>query len=461
MPPADAATAPRPVSMGLYAIAAALATCADLFGLAAALPVAGAALVAFVLLEFARIRRPQQIAALVLFVVSIGLGLRFGALWSILSEGVLKTLPFMLIFASVGWLRAAAGESPSLMALRQGLSRMPPGRRFIAISSAAHGLGAGFNLAGMGLLTPILDDVKDDPEAGQRLRCAILWGFSTAASWSPFLVGTAVVLSALPGVAWFQMAPYGVFIAVGFLIWAAVYNRLVHRGAKPEGPAPPRAPMPNLWPAALRMLVAILLLFALTLSLIEIGGLRLTTAIAIAAPCFGLSWLALVHARRDPQRIAQVVRGVIQSYPGMRTESTLFVAANIFGVAISASLPHDHGTNGAVPWAGLGTGVDFVDTLLAIWAYLAVCAAGLHPVILLVVFTTLADPAALGLPLPLLGAVFMALWGMGTAVSPLSGTTLFMSQFSPVSSFTIAWRWNSVFFSLGAVWLAVAIALLR
>ncbi|WP_425100173.1 hypothetical protein [Tropicibacter sp. S64] len=455
-----AQSAPRPVSLVLFTAAAVLATLGDLLSIRALLALAGVALVGFVLLEFTRIRRPQQIAASLLLLAAVGVGLREGQLWPILSQGVLKTLPFILIFASVGWLRAAAGESPSLLALRRGLGRMQPGHRFTAVNSAAHVLGAGFNLAGMALLTPILDDVDDDPKVGRRMRCAILWGFSTAASWSPFLVGTAVVLASLPGVSWYQMAPYGAFIAFGFLVWATVFDRLTQRRTR-SAPRAALEPMPALRGAAGRTLLAILLLFATTLTLIDVAGLRLTTAIALAAPGFGLVWLLLIHGLAGRARIAEVARSVVTSYPGMRTESTLFVAANIFGTAISTALPRDHDTTSALPWAGLSTGVDMLDILLMIWVYLAVCALGFHPIILLVVFTTVADPVALGLPLPMLGGVFMTLWGMGTSVSPLSGTTLFMSQYSKETSFEIAWRWNGLFYTLGAVWLAVAIVILR
>lgn len=447
----------RPVSLVLFGAAAVLATVGDLLSLHPLTALAGVALVAFVLLEFTRIRRPQQIAAALLMIVAVTLGLMEGQLWTILSLGVLKTLPFILIFASVGWLRAAAGESPSLQSLRRGLIRMRPGRRFMSVLGAAHILGAGFNLAGMALLTPILDDVDGDARAGRRMRLAILWGFSTAASWSPFLVGTAVVLASLPGVSWYQMAPYGAFVAAGLLVWGAVFDRLTY------GASPARVEVgerQDLKPAAARTLLAILALFALTFSLTDLAGLRLTTAIALAAPGFGLGWLALVHLRGNRTRIKEVARSVVSSYPGMRTESTLFVAANIFGVAISTALPHDHDASAGLPWAGLSTGVFFLDALLMIWAYMAICALGFHPIILLVVFTTLADPAALGLPLPLVGGIFMSLWGMGTAISPLSGTTLFMSQFSAASSFEIAWRWNGLFYALGTFWLALAIVLL-
>ena len=54
----------------------------------------------------------------------------------------------------------------------------------------------------------------------------------------------------------------------------------------------------------------------------------------------------------------------------------------------------------------------------------------------------------------------MALWGVGTSVSPFSGTTLFMSQLSGVSSFRIAWIWDGPFYLVATVGLAVLASLL-
>ena len=445
------------LSAALFGVAALLATLGALLEAAWLLGIAAAAMSAFALLELRRIRRAQRIAALVLVAIAIAIALPRGLLWHTLATGALRTLPFILIFAAVGWLRAAAEQSPSVLSLREGLSRMGPGHRFSAFAMAAHVMGAGFNLAGIGLLAPMLDDDRDDAATARRLRSAILWGFSTASAWSPFLVGTAAVLAAIPQLEWLEMVPYGLVIAGGFLVYAVLFDRVRYR-KRPRRGATALHDL-HLGRPVRNLAFTLVLLFALTLSLIEGAGLALTTAIAVSAPIFALSWLWLIH-RPDPvAKIRRTTRGILSGYDGMRTETTLFIAANTFGTAISEALPGD-GFAANLPAHAALTGLAYVDTLAWILAYLGICALGIHPIVLLVIFTTVTDPAALGIPLPLLGGTFMALWGMGTSVSPLSGTTLFMAQMSPASSFEIAWRWNGLFYGLGAFWLAAAVTLL-
>ncbi|WP_068118749.1 hypothetical protein [Tropicimonas marinistellae] len=444
------------LSSVLFTAAACFATVGALLGLHSILSLAAAALIGFVFLEFPRIPRVQKIAALILLALAAVLAgiSRPGEVATILFAGVLKTLPFLLVFAAVGWLRAAASESPSVTALRAGLANLGAGRRFAAFSLSAHAMGAGFNLAGVGLLAPMLDDARDGPWDAMRLRCAIMWGFAAATCWSPFFVGTAAVLATMPSLQWRHVLPYGIVLAVGFLAYAIAYDRFMRRRTDVRAP-PPVISRPLAVPAS-RLLAAIAVLFAITLALVEGVGLALTTAIALAGPAFALCWLLLVHGTSGRAKIGKIAGNVILGYPGMRTETTLFVAANVFGAAISASLPVGGLTADGIAAPPMG---DFGNTLLAIWLYLAICALGFHPIVLLVVFTTMVDPASLGVPLPVLGATMMTLWGMGTSVSPLSGTTLFLSQMSQASSFTIAWRWNGVFFLSAAIWPAAVLAI--
>lgn len=441
------------LSSALFTLAAVAATLGALREEPILQAVAVLALAAFVGLEFLSIGRAQRSAALVLMGLALGIAVHLGAVWQIIYDGLLRTLPFLLIFAAVGWLRASAGQSPSVQALRDGLAELGQGYRFAALNVTSHVMGAGFNLAGMALLAPMLDDGRDDPKTGQRLRCAILWGFSSASTWSPFLVGTAAVLASMPQVTWLQTLPYGFLLAGGFLLGAFVYDRST-RGRRDRVGLSGR---PRLAGPALRLLLVLALLFAITLGLIEGMGLRLTTAIALVAPSFGLGWLWLVHRSWSP--LARTAVEVLRNYRSMRSETVLFVAANVFGAALSLELPELMEMTHLSDLSGL-TGVRFVDILLSVWIYMAVCAAGLHPIVCLVVFTSAFDVTAFGLSLPVLCAAMMALWGMGTSVSPLSGTTLFMSQLSPVSSFTIAWKWNGPFYVLATFWVAAVLTML-
>ncbi len=443
------------VSAWIFVGVTVLALVGSLFGFETVISVAAVLLAAFVLLEFRRVPRAQQVAALVLVTVTAVLAGGGDEVLEAVVNGLIRTLPFVLIFASVGWLQSAARESPSVQALREGLMRLGPGQRFSALNLSSHFLGAGFNLAGLALLAPMLDDQRESTDR-MRMACAIIWGFAAATCWSPFYVGTAVVLSALPQTSWIEVAPLGFLIAVGFLGYAFVYDRLVRRRGRPRV-AGTQSPAVLARPG-LRVLVAIAVLFAMTTTLIEGFDLRLTDAVVIAAPSYALGWLFLVHGRRGADRIATVARGVAASYPRMRSETTLFFCANMFGFVMTGIVSGDQAAALSLPQL---PGPFFVHAVLAIWLYLVVCAIGIHPIVSVVVFTTVFSPEQLGIAPVLLAPMLMALWGMGTSVSPLSGTTLIMAQLTGRSSFTIGWRWDGTFYALGAVGLAALVSLLR
>lgn len=438
----------RKLSAAVFALAALLTVVSEVSGLDSLARVAGVCLVVFIVLEFRKIGWPQKIAALVLLGVAMVVALRAGQLPEALGQGVLRTLPFLLIFTSVGWLRAAAMQSRSVQRLGSVLPTFGAGRRFAALALASHLIGAAFNLAGIGLLAPMLDTACVGKKDRQRLRCAILWGFAAAPCWSPFIVGTVAILSVFEGLLWIQVLPYGVALACGFLVWAVIWNRVFRTGSR-AGPTPVLAP--EIAAPAGQLLGVILMLFVVVFAVMAAAALPLTVAIALVAPIFALAW------GRGAGKAAQgdLMRRVLAGYPGMRSETTVFAAANIFGAAVSSALAGE----GIALSPGELTGWLYLDALLLLWGFLGVSAIGIHPVVSLVVFAALVDPSALGMPLPVLAAVMMACWGMGTSVSPLSGTTLLMAQLTGVSSFTIAWRWSGAFYAAACLWLALLITL--
>ena len=289
-----------------------------------------------------------------------------------------------------------------------------------------------------------------------RMRSAVLWGFGSATCWSPLYVGTAAILSSVPAVSWFQILPYGVVLGLYFLVAGFAFDRLVLRRSSTDRNSTPQKNT-NLARPALRLSLALIILFALVMGLVEHIGLALTVAIALVAPAYSLIWLSLVHRQGNPARIGAIVGEVFHGLPRMRSETTLFACANIFGYVLADLAASGASFVPALP--GPETAMVF-RVLIVLLIYLGASAVGIHPIVSLVVFTAIADPAAIGLPLPLLVATMMALWGVGTSVSPFSGTTLFMSQLSGISSFRIAWIWDGPFYLLATVGLAVVVSIL-
>lgn len=446
--------APRTWSAGawLYMAMVALTVSDQLFALPHARDLATGLLLVFVLIEARHVPRMHQLASLTLLAIALVTAFVRGEVIETIIGGLSRTLPFVLVLGSVGWLQAAAGQSPSVITLRELLSRLGPGKRFAALDTAAHFLGSGFNLAAVALLAPMFSQEPSSTQTGMRLRCAVLWGFGSATCWSPFFVGTAAVLTSVPEVSWLEVLPYGVLIAVYFLSSATLYDRFVRRkatrAAVQGGPALKEFSKPSL-----NSFAALIVLFLATFSLVDLIGLPLTVSIAIVAPLYSLGWLLVVHGWRGHGKIAGTANAVLSGLSKMRSETTLFVSANIFGYAMAELAASEAQMVEAL--LSFHPPV-FLAVLGSLLAYLAVSALGVHPVVSLVIFTTVINPTELAFPTPLLVATMMALWGVGTSVSPFSGTSLYMSQLSSTSSFRIAWRWNGPYF----LWLTLGLAVL-
>jgi hypothetical protein len=72
-------------------------------------------------------------------------------------------------------------------------------------------------------------------------------------------------------------------------------------------------------------------------------------------------------------------------------------------------------------------------------------AAGIHPVVSVVLITTIITPEMIGFPPEIIALAFMAIWGQGTNTSPFSATVLYMARVTGADGWTIAWRWNGLF----------------
>ena len=110
--------------------------------------------------------------------------------------------------------------------------------------------------------------------------------------------------------------------------------------------------------------------------------------------------------------------------------------------------------------AALGLGPDGLILAFA-FGLIGASALGLHPVIAVVLIGQVVPPETFGLPLPLLALLLMALWGMGTNVSPFSATNIIMGRAVGVNHWLIAWRWNLPFSLAGAGVVAAAVIALR
>lgn len=440
------------VALGVFVL-----TIADHFvGVAAVGYVPVALLVLFVLLEVRRARRAEVAVAAALALGGLAAAWGAGDPGRVVVAAVHRTQPFFLLFAAIAWLHVPADRSASLRAAQELALAQPPGRRFPVLLMAAHALGSVLNLAGISLLTGVLRNAASDALRARATR-ALTQGFTGALCWTPFFVAMSVGLSLVPGLRWSDVAPFGLVAAVALMALSWTLDRLFHR--RPEKDAPP----PDAGAAGRRfhwrMAAAPVSLFALVIALVEAWTMPIPVALGLVAPVYAAGWMAVQAAgRASPAMVAaDLARRVVGGLPNLRGETLLFLGANLFGAGLAAALPPEL-VGRALAAAQLSPdaliGLVFATILL-------LSLAGIHPLVPVVVFGEILPPALLGLPPAPYCAALIAMWGLGAAVSPFSGTTLFMRRAGGLSAWRIAWVWNGPYGIIGAALLTTAIVVTR
>lgn len=415
-----------------------------------------ASMLVFLALELHSIKRLQIWTSALLFVLGLfailsvkGAGL--GAV-QLLYEGLARNLQYLLLFASIVWLQVQATQSPSLLELRERVMRMPSGSRSVSIMSVAYVLGSAFNIAAFGLMAPLVEPDTPQP-LRERLLQAVSKGFMLATSWSPLFVGTAVILASVEGVRWTDVG-LGGFILGSVLVTAqwlfdGVYRRLDPSAGKARALLLARDQVPlalGYRQTLIRAALIILALFSGLAFAVGLFGLRIPVALALTAPVFGLAWAMMIRrevgasAHGPLQSIAQV----FQQYPNLRGEALLFAAANVFAIGIQSVLALRLGETGQ-SLAVLLSWSEPVLLLACILGFFTICVLGMHPLVSVILLTTLFVPSDLGLEAWQFAVMMMALWGTGTNASPVSASSILMSRMTEISNFRIAWRLNLPF----------------
>ena len=464
MPPDDAPPSVDNKGLGSFSVSAWLYLALVGFAIAAAVfgwpPFQAAAIlltVCFMGLEIRRVPRPQLIMGAVL----IGGGLAFGGLQrgvvEVLVEGLGRAQIFLVLFFAVAWLQVPAAASPTLRAVRQTVVSQPPGRRFLYLAGGVHMLGSVLNLAGLSLLSTMVQN-QSDPALRRRMATALMQGFTSASCWSPFYVSVVVVMTAIPEVRWSDLAVGGAPLAAAMIACAWAYDRVVHRprlSTPALPPAPAATPLPLV--AGVRLALILGSLMALVVGLVEVARVSLPVALALIAPPFSWAWMAIV-AGPTPARAGRHIAGAVMArLPNLRNEALAFIAASLFGIGVASAVPGAAVAEALAAAALPGEVIVFLVTA----GIVVFGAVGLHPVIPVILVGEILTPEMLGLPAPVMGLALLGVWGLSTLVSPFSATTLFMSRVLSVPAHTIAWRWNPpyvvlatlvVFLSISLVW---------
>ncbi|PIW26455.1 MAG: hypothetical protein COW30_14955, partial [Rhodospirillales bacterium CG15_BIG_FIL_POST_REV_8_21_14_020_66_15] len=326
---------------------------------------------AYLALEFRRTSAIQRAVGYVLVLGGLALGWRAGQGVEVLLDGVASALKFQLVFFAVAWMQIPARTSPTLMAARQFVLDQPAGRRFLILAYAAHFLGAFLNLAALTLLSDMVARPRDR-QLKDRLAVALMVGFTAASSWSPFYVSVTVVLAALPGLKWVDIAVPGLVMGVLIVAVTAVIDRVFVRGARPRPPAGPKVENAN-W-GKLSMLLGALMVSVITLE--SQFHLSMPVVLALLAPPFAVIWLLISLGRGH--EAPGLPRRVVASLPGLRGEALIFVGANLFGTGVARVLD----PAAVADLLNIGAWPDAAKPLALAAFIILAGGVGLHPVVL-------------------------------------------------------------------------------
>ncbi len=413
-------------------------------------------IVIFIAVEFRSLQNFHRLSAGVLLTIGIICAL-FSEDWiHVLLDGFARSRPFLVLFFAVLWLQYPVGRSHALQAVRTAIINQPPGRRFIYLTGGAHFLGSTLNLAGLSLLSTIVEENKS-AELRKRLSVALIQGFSSASCWSPFYVGMVVVLVALPSLEWWDLAPKAFLIALLLMSGSWMLDKLTRQHVRESSTAQGSPHFPRV--ETLQSIYIILSLIAIVMALVEWVGITIPIALALVSPLFALIWL--VSERFRPNAVVQRSRDLcvntLSRLPSLRNETLIFVAANIFGVGIASLLPPDS----ASQWFNALVPALDVKIIILCFTFIFCGMAGIHPVVIVILISAILPPQAIGVSDKIVGLIYVCTWGLSTMVSPISATTLFMSRAAEVTPHKIGWIWMSPNAILGAGIVSMIIVLLR
>lgn len=371
-------------------------------------------------------------------------------------DGLERAQVFIVMFFAVSWLREPAVTSPSLRKLRDAVIAQPAGRRYPILWLSAHFLGSVLNLAAMSLLSGMVGD-QTDRRLRKRMSLALMMGFTTASTWGPFYISVTVVLTAIPGVKWIEIAPLGFCLSMVLLAVGWAYDRLFLRE---KSTVASRHEVVSLTlQTAARVVFLLLLLIFLVMGTHEMFALSIPIALGVIAPPFAVIWAAVQVSKGSAwsDGARPLIKRIFINLPGLRNEAIAFVAASVLGVGVSKVLPPEVIS---AQLLSLGISQDFVVVGIIFGMTLA-GAAGLHPVILAILVGEVMPPEVIGIAPQVLAIAMLGVWGTSTMVSPFSATTLFMGRIVNVPSHVIAWRWNVPLVFLSALMVASYVVTIR
>lgn len=293
-------------------------------------------------------------------------------------------------------------------------------------------------ITNLGLFRMVHDILKDLKLPGAFLSKAYAVGFGGIILWSPYLGSVALVLFYLQ-VSLLDYIPYGfmmalIYFAVGhlfFRFWLRKHHVVIEGGSGID-----KGKREKLG----QVLIFLIVLFGSLFVLEYVTHWPMTFLISIMSLVFPLLW-CLLHRQQASflRHTREYVQGVM---PLMNNEivlllSTGFLAQSLSGTAFAdwIQLFFNH-------LAATSVLLFIVGTFLIIYITAFI---GIHPFVVIGVFVTQFDPAALGTSPAVIAFMLLCAWSFAGMISPMNGYSLLLSGMLKQSPSFVSFQSNGVF----------------
>ncbi len=357
-------------------------------------PIAGILLWGFAISSFRLLAHRSLIQSMALIGVglaSLGFSLLEGAS-APLYQLINSNTQLLAMLAAVSFLSLIA--TPSKRSKKRAL---PVGKKgLISTLASGHFFSAIINVSA---LLIIAEKLNESRKIDTRAASMLTINFAMCALWSPFFAAMAYTLSLVPNMQ--MLAVMSVGAPMGLISLAMLY--WLHRA--------PESKLTG-YPLKGRNLVLPTLLAATVIIAHEVWPtIGITQIIAICAP------LLVIIVLLSEGRTNQLHSHITNRLPNMHNEITLFLSAGVFAIGLGALFKV------MPPWLPF-THYGPLEACLTLGCCLVAARLGVHVIMIMAVTA----PLLLTLePNPnLLAMTFLAAWGLGSAINPVSGTLLVM-----------------------------------
>ena len=303
-----------------------------------------------------------------------------------------RNLPLLTMFVAVSFLSLTNPTDTET-----GLQR---GRKGILTTMlTCHLLGSVINLS---IVFVVADRLSRATRLTEAQVQTIMRSFCAAAFWSPFFVAIGVALTYAPGARWLKSMAPGLLLTLP--VFAITYRDAV-RNAKDDFHGYPLSRESLIMPICLA--VAVLIGHGLA------PQLSILTLISLLAPLG--AWLFM----KEPPRLHKTQVFIQQRLANIASQFALFLTAGIFSAGIAALIASypDYLTLHFTRFSPL-----LFMALSAAMIFVALL--GVHPLVSIALLSPFLTP--LGADPNQLAFMFLFVWGVSTASSPLSGVGLAM-----------------------------------